>query len=77
VTVTPPRPKDNLATEAARLSRAAPNAWAPFVTAFEEFARDREIACVHAPADRVLLAQGMARQCIELLTLLNDASKQK
>lgn len=74
---TPPKPKDNLLLAAARLSKAAPNTWPDFIAAFEEFARDRESACVQAPSDRVLLAQGMARQCIELLTLLKDAAKQK
>jgi hypothetical protein len=77
VSPTPPKPKDNLELVAARLSRAAPNAWSDFVAAFEAFTRDRESACVQAPSDQVLLAQGMARQCIELRTLLNDASKQK
>ena len=77
MTIAPPKPKDNLASAAARLSRAAPNMWVEFVAAFEEFTRDRESACVQAPADNVLRAQGMARQCIELRTLLSDASKQK
>jgi hypothetical protein len=51
--------------------------WSEFLEAFEAVTRDRESACVQAPSDRVLIAQGMARQCIELLTLLKDAAKQK
>lgn len=77
MTITPPKPKDNLMSVAARLSRAAPNTWPELIEAFEVFTRDRESACVQAPSDKVLLAQGMARQCIELLTLLKDAAKQK
>lgn len=77
MTVTPAKPKDHLTAAAARLSKAAPNAWVEFVEAFAQFTRDRCDACVQAPADKVLLAQGMARQLVELQTLLNDAAKQK
>jgi hypothetical protein len=74
---TAPRPKDALVAAAARLSRAASGDWANFLTAFEAYTRERESACVHATSDRVLLAQGGARQCIELLTSFTDAGKQK
>lgn len=77
MSITPPKPKDVLVIAAARLSKAAPNMWQEFLPAFEAYARERELACVHAPADKVLSAQGMARQCIELLALLSDAAKQK
>lgn len=73
----PPKPKDNLLAAAARVSRAAPNMWAEFMVEMEAYTRSREVACVHAPADRVLLAQGGARQCTELLTLFHDAAKIK
>lgn len=72
MSITPLKPKDNLALAAARLSKAAPNAWGDLVAAFSVYARERELACVQAPADKVLLAQGMARQCNELLTLITD-----
>ena len=75
--LTPPKPKDVLTDAAARLSRAAPKSWEEFTAALSEFARDRTDACVQAPSDRVLIAQGMARQCNELLALFIDAAKQK
>jgi len=74
---TPPKPKDVLEKAAGELARTAPNRWSEFVAAFEAYAADRRDACVQAPADKVLLAQGMARQCIELRSLLIDASKPK
>lgn len=73
MSVTPPKPKDVLTTAAARVSRAAPNAWEEFMAAFATYTRSRETACIQAPADGVLLAQGGARQCIELLDLLEAA----
>lgn len=73
----PPKPKDNLQVAAARLSRAAPNMWIEFMVELAAYARDRESACVQAPADRVLLAQGGARQCNELFTLFTEAAKIK
>lgn len=77
MSITPPKPKDVLATAAARLSRAAPNTWAEFMSAMDEYARERELACIHAPADKVLITQGKAQQSRELFSLLIDAAKQK
>ncbi len=77
MSTTPPKPKDNLQVAAARLSRAAPNMWAEFLVEMEAYARSRESACVQAPADRVLLAQGGARQVNELLALFHEAAKIK
>ena len=84
MTVTPPKPHDELALVAARLSRAAPNSWDDFVRAFEAYAEVRRDACIQAPADRVLIAQGKAQQCVELSSLFskaivtaNEAAKQK
>jgi hypothetical protein len=73
VSITPPKPKDELALAAAHLSRAAPNSWADFVKAFEVYMRVRKDECVQAPADRVLLAQGRAQQCVELSSLFTNA----
>lgn len=73
MSVTPPKPKDELATAAAYLSRAAPNKWVDFVKAFEAYAAERKDSCVQAPADRVLLAQGRAQQCVELSSLFMNA----
>lgn len=77
MTVTPPKPKDVLATAAARLSKAAPNSWVDVLSAMEEYTRGIELACIRAPADGVLIMQGRARECRELLTLFKDAAKQK
>jgi hypothetical protein len=77
VSVTPPKPKDVLVIAAARLSKAAPNSWTEVIAALEVYTREAELACVRAPADGVLIAQGKARQCEELLALFHDAAKQK
>ena len=76
-TSTPPKAKDTLVAVAGRLARAAPNTWIEFIDAFSAYHRERESVCVHAPSDRVLVAQGGARQCQELLSLFTDAVKQK
>lgn len=73
----PPKPKDILTLAAARLSKAAPNTWLDVMSALEGYAREAELACVRAPADGVLIAQGRARMCHELLDLFNNAAKQK
>ena len=75
MSVTPPKPHDELALAAARLSRAAPNSWDDFVKAFEAFTGTRKDACIQAPADKVLLAQGRAQQCVELSSLFTNAIK--
>lgn len=75
MTVTPPKPKDELATVAARLSRAAPNTWVEFIKAFEAYTTERKDGCVQAAADKVLLAQGRAQQCVELSSLLTSATQ--
>ncbi len=77
MSITPPKPKDRLTLAAARLSKAAPNTWVEFMSEFGEYLREKELACVQAPADRVLNAQGRAQQLQELCTLLLDAAKQK
>ena len=73
MSVTPPKPHDELALVAARLSRAAPNTWDEFMKAFEDYTAVRRDACIQAPADRVLLAQGRAQQCVELSSLFSKA----
>jgi hypothetical protein len=73
VSITPPKPHDELSAVAARLSRAAPNTWDEFIKAFEAYAAVRRDACVQAPADRVLIAQGRAQQCVELSSLFMNA----
>jgi hypothetical protein len=75
VSVTPPKPKDVLSEAAARLSKAAPNTWVDFLAALNGYTRERMDACVQAPADKILVTQGKAQQCGELLTLLTNANK--
>jgi hypothetical protein len=77
VSVTPPKPKDELQSAADRLSRSAPNQWAEFIEAFVRLTEEKRDACVQSPADQVLLAQGKARQCVELLALFTAPAKQK
>jgi hypothetical protein len=76
VSITPPKPQDELALVAARLSRAAPNSWDDFVKVFAAYVQLRKDGCVQAPADKVLLAQGRAQQCMELHTLFTEGIKQ-
>ena len=74
----PPKPHDNLAEAAVRLSRTAPNAWLDFMKAFSEYTDSRRAECIRAPADKVLLAQGHARECetlAEIFTRVETAAK--
>lgn len=73
MSITPLKPKDELALAAARLSRATPNSWDDFLKRFEIYTTDRKNDCVQAPADKVLLMQGRAQQCVDLLTLFTNA----
>lgn len=77
MTVTPPKPKDELQAVAARLSRAAPETWQAFIKAFEVYTDEARDACVQAPADKVLKAQGRAQQCVDLSALFTTAIKQQ
>lgn len=60
---------------AARLSRAAPKSWEDFVKAFEAFTEVRKDGCVQATADKVVLMQGRAQQCVEISSLFTEAIK--
>lgn len=73
MSITPPKPRDDLATAAAHLSRAAPNSWVNFIEAFDAYTALRVSACVQAPADKVLVTQGKAQQCAELSSLFTNA----
>jgi hypothetical protein len=77
VSITPPRPHDALIAVASRLSRAAPNQWDEFMKAFEAYSASCRDDCVQAAADKVLLAQGRARHCVELSKYFAEAIKQK
>ena len=72
MSVTPPKPKDELQTAATRLSRAAPEFWKPFMKAFEAYQAEAIDTCINAPANRVLEAQGRVRQLRDLSTLFTD-----
>lgn len=73
MTVAPPKPHDALAFAAARLSRASPNTWDEFVTAFAAYTDLRVTACVNAQSDKVFEMQGRARECTELTTIFFTA----
>jgi hypothetical protein len=77
VSVTPLKPNDELTLAADRLSRSAPRQWEEFIATVKVCLRERELACVQAPADKVLQAQGRALQLQELLVLLTSPPKQK
>lgn len=50
-----------------RLRKAAPQEFQLFLNQFELYTNDVTVAVTNAPADQVLVAQGMARQCRALL----------
>lgn len=77
MSVTPPKPHDELIAVASRLSRAAPNTWAEFTRAFEAYTGSIKDSCVHAPSDKILQAQGRALQCEDIAKHLAEAIKQK
>jgi len=77
VSITPPKPKDELQAVAARLSRAAPETWQAFIKAFDVYRAEAFDQCVQAPADKVLKAQGRAQQCVDLFSLFSTAHKQQ
>lgn len=75
MSITPPKTHDQLMEVAARLSNAAPNTWAEFVRTFGAYTDARKDGCVQAPADRILITQGKAQQCVELFALFTNAIK--
>lgn len=75
MSVTPPKPHDDLTAAAARLSKAAPNSWDEFIKALVAYTDVRRDACVQVTVDRVQIAQGKAQQCVELLSLLTTKPK--
>jgi hypothetical protein len=77
VSITPPKTHDVLMTAAAQLAKAAPNSWNEFAAALAAYTQDRKDLCIQAPADKVLLAQGRAQQCVELSSLLKHATQPK
>jgi hypothetical protein len=56
----------------ARLKRAAPREFEDFLNQFELYSNAVTVAVTDAPADNVLVAQGMARQCRGLLRALAE-----
>lgn len=75
MSVTPPKPQDELIAVASRLSRAAPTQWAEFMKAFDVYSDVFQAGCIQAKADEVLVAQGRARQCVDLLALFTKAQQ--
>lgn len=77
MTATPLKPEDELTIAANRVSRSAPQQWAEFIKAVELYSRLKDQACIAAPADQVLKAQGKALQIQELLNLFTATPKQR
>lgn len=73
MSVTPLREQDKLSVAVSRLQRANPNGWKDFMEAFEGVATAKTKECVQAPGDKVILAQGRAQQCADLLDLFANA----
>jgi len=63
---------DELVMAAARLARSNPNTWGEFLKLFSEYTDQRKNECVQSPPETVVVAQGKAQQCAELLTLFSD-----
>lgn len=69
---TPLRTDDKLAIAAARLKRAAPNAFKEVVDLLDAHAREGMALCVQAPPDQVLGKQGKAQEAIYMRDLFNE-----
>lgn len=70
---TPIREKDAVAVAAAKLKRTAGPLWEEFEKAFNVYAATVKDTAIQAPADKVMVAQGRAQQCVELSTLFSEA----
>lgn len=68
-------PKDELNAKAAELGRMSGANWSAFIQAFKQYADTQQSLCVNAPAGEVQVMQGRARQCLELLSLFENAVK--
>lgn len=73
MSIAPLRELDKLTMAAARLQRANPNGWKDFMDAFEGVAAAKTKECVQAPPDKVIVAQGRAQQCADLLDLFANS----
>lgn len=57
---------------AARLKRAAPNAWTDFEQRFRDLCDEATARCVHSEPDKILGNQGRAQLMGELRDMLRD-----
>lgn len=62
-----------LTIKAAELARFAGPRWDEFVKAMEAYATAQMKNCVRAPSNEILVMQGHARQCSELVDLFRNA----
>ena len=73
MTATPIRDEDALAIAAAKLKRAAGPLWDEFEKSFNIYTGKVMATAIQAPADKVMVSQGRAQQCVELSTLFSKA----
>jgi hypothetical protein len=67
------QPKDQLSLAAAQIARAAPKSWAEFLAVLATLTASAQHECMHAPSDKMQVAQGRAQQLTELGILFGDA----
>ena len=68
------RGEDALAVAAAKLKRQLPSVWEEFEKAFEAVGAAARDVAIQAPADKVMVAQGRAQQCVAFSELFTKAT---
>jgi hypothetical protein len=76
MSIAPLRNSDQLVMAAARVARAAPNAWEEFKLQLSLLSQQRAAMCVQAPPDKIISVQGQAQALMELEALFKDAPAQ-
>jgi len=65
--------KDQLAVEASRLARGAPQLWAGLIAALDVLVADAQSDLLGSASNKILVAQGRAQQIMELRDVLAHA----
>ncbi len=60
----------------AQLARRAPQEWAEFLSAFAEFASNKDDECISSSTPTLPVAQGRAQACRELRKLFAECKEQ-
>lgn len=66
---------NELTLKSAALARTDSRVWDEFIKAFKEYADAQKDVCVQSSEENLRMAQGRARQCVELISLFEGAVK--